>query len=117
MSQLKTDIEHNNALFISQSKETEAVWALANKDGEWLSIDSSEFENSEVMPFWSDQADAQFHCQEDWAEFSACKISLEEFIEDWLVDLANDSILIGLNWNKELEGSEVEADAVVKDYM
>lgn len=52
MSKLTADTQANLELFVSETQETKLVWGLRNEEG-WLACDSSEFENSEVMPFWS----------------------------------------------------------------
>ncbi|ANO32921.1 hypothetical protein BCT86_16185 [Vibrio breoganii] len=116
MSQLSNDIQKNLELFVEQSKEDNRVWGLKNEDG-WLACDSSEFAETEVMPFWSDKADAQYHNVEEWADFEVVEIPLDIFVEDWLITLSEDGVLIGTNWNAELEGKEVEPEALAKLYI
>lgn len=50
MSKLTADIQANLDLFIKESQENKLVWGLRNEEG-WLSCESTEFEDSEVMPF------------------------------------------------------------------
>ena len=116
MSKLTTDIQANLDLFISETKENEMVWGLKNEDG-WLACDSTEFENSEVMPFWSSEADAKTHNVEEWADFEVLHIPLDIFVEDWLITLSEDGVLIGANWNDNLEGKEVEPSDLAKLYL
>lgn len=117
MSKLTTDIEHNLALFITETKKNLLVWGLRNEEEGWLSCDSAEFENSEVMPFWSSKEEAAIHNIEEWADFDIVEIPLDIFVEDWLITLAEDGVLIGINWNSELEGKELEAAEVAKLYL
>ncbi|MGF1764432.1 DUF2750 domain-containing protein [Aliivibrio kagoshimensis] len=116
MSKLTIDIQANLDLFISETKENELVWGLKNEDG-WLACDSTEFENSEVMPFWSNEADAKTHNVEEWADFEVLHIPLDIFVEDWLITLSEDGVLIGANWNDTLEGKEVEPSDLAKLYL
>ncbi|CAM2947156.1 DUF2750 domain-containing protein [Vibrio rarus] len=116
MSQLSNDIQQNLDLFIEQSKKDNRVWGLKNEDG-WLACDSSEFEECEVMPFWSDEADAKFHNVEEWSDFEVTEIPLDIFVEDWLITLSEDGVLIGTNWNAQLEGQELEPEALAKLYI
>jgi hypothetical protein len=51
MTKLTADIQANKELFVAETQETRIVWGLCNEDGDWLSVESSEFEDSEVMPF------------------------------------------------------------------
>nr|WP_086939976.1 DUF2750 domain-containing protein [Thaumasiovibrio occultus] len=117
MSKLTADIEKNIEIFFEQTKETSVVWGLCNEEEGWLSVDSNEFENSEVMPFWADEADAKQHCVEEWADFEATQIPLDVFVEDWMITLSEDGVLVGLNWNAELEGKELEPSEVAKNYL
>ncbi|MBD1573813.1 DUF2750 domain-containing protein [Vibrio sp. S17_S38] len=116
MSKLTNDIEANLALFVKETQETKLVWGLKNDEG-WLSCDSSEFEESEVMPFWSAKEDAQTHNVEEWSDFEVLEIPLDIFVEDWLITLAEDGVLIGTNWNDQLEGLELEPSELAKQYI
>ncbi|MDA9556069.1 DUF2750 domain-containing protein [Vibrio sp.] len=116
MSKLTSDIQANLDLFVQETQETKLVWSLRNEDG-WLACDSTEFENSEVMPFWSSKEDAQSHNVEEWSDFEVLEIPLDIFVEDWLVTLDEDGVLIGTNWNSQLEGKEMEPKDLAKLYL
>ena len=116
MSKLTADTQANLDLFVSESKETKLVWGLRNEEG-WLACDSTEFENSEVMPFWSSKEDAQTHNVEECADFEVLEIPLDIFVEDWLLTLAEDGVLVGVNWNASLEGKELEPSDLAKLYI
>ncbi|NTS76397.1 DUF2750 domain-containing protein [Catenovulum sp. SM1970] len=117
MSQLTDDIQKNQDVFVNQTQKGNLVWALCNEQGEFLSVDSTEFEETEVMPFWSDEQDAVIHCVEEWAEFKPTSFPLDEFVEDWLVSLNDENVLVGINWNAELDGIEMEPKTVVELYL
>ncbi|PSW21894.1 DUF2750 domain-containing protein [Photobacterium sanctipauli] len=117
MTKLTADTKANIDVFVTDTKESQVVWGLCNEEGDWLSVASSEFEDSEVMPFWSAEADASEHCADEWAEFSAVMIPLDVFVEDWMITLSEDGVLVGLNWNAQLEGSELEPTDVAKLYL
>lgn len=116
MSKLTTDIQANLELFIKESKENNLVWGLRNEEG-WLSCESTEFEDSEVMPFWSSKEDAERHNVEEWADFDVLEIPLDIFVEDWLITLDEDGVLVGTNWNATLDGKEVEPSELAKMYL
>ncbi|WP_047042843.1 DUF2750 domain-containing protein [Vibrio mexicanus] len=116
MSKLTADIQANLDLFIEESKQSKLVWGLRNEEG-WLACDSTEFENSEVMPFWSSEEDAKTHNVEEWADFEVLHIPLDIFVEDWLLTLAEDGVLVGVNWNANLEGKELEPSDLAKLYL
>ncbi|MFB9134207.1 DUF2750 domain-containing protein [Vibrio olivae] len=116
MSKLTADLQANLELFIKQTKETNLVWGMRNEEG-WLCCDSVEFENSEVMPFWSSKEEATLHNVEEWADFEVVEIPLDIFAEDWLITLDEDGVLIGTNWNNELQGKELEPSELAKMYL
>ncbi|MDV7102784.1 DUF2750 domain-containing protein [Vibrio sp. TH_r3] len=117
MTKLTSDTSFNLQLFVEDTRKNQIVWGLRNNDEDWLACDSSEFENSEVMPFWSSREDAATHNVEEWAEFEICEIPLDVFVEDWLVTLAEDGVLVGTNWNDNLEGKEMEPSELAKLYL
>ncbi|MEC6798163.1 MULTISPECIES: DUF2750 domain-containing protein [Photobacterium] len=117
MTKLTADIQANKALFVTETQATRVVWSLRNEEGDWLSVASSEFEDSEVMPFWSNEADAKVQCADEWAEFQPSELPLDIFLEDWMITLVEDGVLVGLNWNESLEGIELEPSEVAKLYL
>jgi hypothetical protein len=116
MSNLTSDIQANLDLFITETKQSQLVWGLRNEEG-WLACDSADFEESEVMPFWSAKEDAAAQNVDEWEDFDVVEIPLDIFVEDWLITLAEDGVLIGTNWNADLEGKEVEPSELAKLYL
>jgi hypothetical protein len=116
MSKLTNDLQHNLELFVSESQQNRLVWGLKNDEG-WLSCESTEFEDSEVMPFWSSKEDAMTHNVEEWSDFTVLEIPLDIFVEDWLLTLAEDGVLLGINWNSTLDGLELEPAELAKHYL
>ncbi|USD66498.1 DUF2750 domain-containing protein [Vibrio sp. SCSIO 43136] len=116
MTTLTADIQANLELFVNDTKANGKVWGLRNEDG-WLACDSTEFEESEVMPFWSSKEDAELHNVEEWADFEVLEIPLDIFVEDWLLTLDEDGVLVGTNWNDQLEGKEMEPKDLAKLYL
>lgn len=117
MSQLGQNLQANIDLFVAQSQQTGQVWGLCQDEVNWLSMESSQFEDGEVMPFWSNEADARVHCDDEWAEFVPTAIPLNLFANEWLLTLAEDGVLLGLNWNSDLEGDELEPEAVAQRFI
>lgn len=113
MIKLTVDLNANYQRFIEGILESNQVWGLQSEDG-WVVVDSTEFEDSEVMPFWSEEDFARHHCAGEWSEFKPAAMELDEFIEDWLVGMAEDGILVGPNWNADLEGLEVEPEELAQ---
>jgi hypothetical protein len=93
--------------FIQRVTETKLVWGLKDDEG-WCICASNKFENTDVMPFWSDEAYARQCAVEEWSNFEPTLIPLEEFMDLWLSGMNEDDLLVGVNWNAKLIGLEVE---------
>ncbi|MCL1048056.1 DUF2750 domain-containing protein [Shewanella abyssi] len=95
--------------FISNVKQHQVVWGLQDETGEgWVVCDSSEFEATDVMPLWSEEAQAKSHCTEEWQDYSAVAITLGEFLEFWVTDLNDDAVLVGVDWVAEQDCLEID---------
>lgn len=99
--------------FIAQARSEGKVWVLAQGE-DLLVVESVDFEDTDVMPFWSDEASAQLHCTEEWAEYKPEAIPLDVFIEGWLKEMYDDGVLIGTNWDSDLNGPEVEPGEILE---
>ncbi len=104
-----TTLEEQEALspFAANISSSAGVWGLKNKQG-WALCPSIEFEEAEVLPFFSNKEYATLLCSGDWKAYQPEAIQLESFLEDWLPGMHEDNAMVGLNWNVDLEGSEVE---------
>ena len=99
--------ESNYQRFIKQVLESGEVWGLRNGD-DWAYCPSNEYEDCDVLMFWSERADAQRHVQGEWAEHQPTAIPLDEFIDHWLQGMDEDGALVGPNWDADLSGLEME---------
>lgn len=104
---LSDDFEDNCARFLPESAEQGCVWALEG-DGGFALCESEKYPQTEVMPFWSQREFAEIHADGDWADYKVVPVDLEEFMDDWLTGMHEDVLLVGINWNDELEGIELE---------
>lgn len=113
MTRLTDNVQDNYALFIEEIKFNGELWSLESDEG-WVVVDSQEFADAEVMPFWSDKEDALAHCIDEWADYQVGLVNIEDFVQDWLPELDKDGVLIGPNWTVNLEGLELEAVQVAE---
>jgi hypothetical protein len=104
---LSNDRDENFDRFIVEAMATGCVWGLEGPDG-WAVCPSEKHAESDVMPFWSQPEFAQEHCVAEWAAYKVVPVSTEELLEDWLPGMHDDVILVGVNWDAEMEGLEVE---------
>ncbi len=100
--------------FIQKVAAQDEVWGLEGEEGLAISS-SSNNEEQDVIPFWSDEALARSVAAGDWANFKPASMSLAEFLENWLVGMHNDEVLVGTNWNMDLSGVEMEPLALALD--
>lgn len=107
MTQNMADIEKSYKNFVKTIVETDKVWGLT-KDDTWATSSSAEYEDTEVILFWSDAEGAKACAEDDWADYSPESISVVEFLENWCVGMYGDALLVGTNWAADLSGKEVE---------
>lgn len=115
METLSTNTEENYERFFSEAIACGCVWGLEGPEG-WALCESEQYEETQVMPFWSQPEFAELHCQGEWADYKVVPVSLEEFLEDWLPGMHQDVFLVGVNWDAELEGREEEPLDVLAEF-
>lgn len=109
MNQQLTPFEQAYDQFIAEIQQTAQVWGLfEEKEESWAVCPSEEYEDIDVLPFWSGEAAAAALCTAEWSVYAPKAIPLEEFINDWLPGMHEDDAMVGPNWDAELEGLEVE---------
>jgi hypothetical protein len=95
--------------FMAQVQAAQTIWALQDQTSEgWVILDSINFENADVMPVWSSIELAQNHCVDEWQDYVPKAISLADWLEFWVEDLAEDNVLIGVEWLDAGEYLELE---------
>ena len=111
---LSDDLDQNYDQFIAEAIDLGCVWALEGEDGFALcpSVDNDELD---VMPLWSQPEYAEAHCKDEWSVYEPVPISLEELLDDWLPGMHSDVLLVGVNWNTDLEGLEIEPLDLMED--
>lgn len=82
MLQDRATSESNYRRFIKRVRESGEVWGLRSDDG-WAYCASNEYEDTDVLVFWSDRAYAQRHVQGDWSKHKPTAITLDNFIDNW----------------------------------
>ena len=108
--------ESNYRKFIQQAADTEQVWGLSDGDI-WATSSSNEFEDTEVILFWSDEAGAKACASDEWANYKPESLPVAEFLENWCVGMYDDELLVGADWTTELQGKEVDPLVVALDVV
>jgi hypothetical protein len=110
------NMEANYRKFIQQIVASEKVWGLTH-DETWATSSSAEYEEAEVILFWSDAAGAETCAEDDWKEYKPESITLVEFLENWCVGMYGDQLLLGPDWDANLVGREAEPLVVALDVV
>lgn len=109
------DLDEIYDQFIHDALATGCVWGLESDDG-WAICPSSSNDEIDVMPLWSQPELAEVHCQQEWAKYRPVPISLEELLDEWLPGMHEDVVLVGIDWNQQLDGEEVEPLDLLEDF-
>ncbi|AKD04583.1 DUF2750 domain-containing protein [Pontibacter korlensis] len=116
MTQHASTIEQKYKAFIQHVVQTEEVWGLTKNDT-WATSSSSEFEDTEVILFWSSRDGAAACADDEWSDYKPESISLVEFLENWCVGMYGDELLVGTDWDSDLTGKEAEPLVVALDVV
>jgi hypothetical protein len=105
-------------VFINNTKLSQQIWGLKDPaSDDWVVCDSLDFDETDVMPLWSEQTAAAAYCAEEWATYKPVAISVDDYLEFWVEDLNDDGVLLGLDWLAEEEaGIEVDPIDVAKAF-
>ncbi|RLV60632.1 DUF2750 domain-containing protein [Parashewanella curva] len=110
-----TEITPTLTAFINNIEESQLFWALLDETGEgWVVCDSSEYEETDVMPVWSSEEEANKHCIEEWSGYKPAAISIREYLEIWVDDLNNDGVLMGVDWILDGDCHEIDPIELAK---
>ncbi|WNO09430.1 DUF2750 domain-containing protein [Teredinibacter sp. KSP-S5-2] len=112
--ELGEDYEENYHLFLEDAIATGCVWGLENSEG-WALCPSLANDDLDVMPLWSQPEYAKQHCIEEWSDYEPVPIALDELLDDWLPGMHEDVLLVGVNWNADMEGVEIEPLDLIED--
>jgi hypothetical protein len=98
--------------FIKQTCQSGVVWGLENQDG-FAMTSSAEFEDSdgeasEVLCFWSEVGMAKLCINDEWENYKTAKVELADFMENWCIGMFEDELLVGVDFDEQLEGLELD---------
>lgn len=81
--------------FINEIIEQQKIWTIECEDG--VPITTSDGEDS--MPFWSSELRTKeiINSVDFYHKYKTLKISLEDFINNWLPNLKKDALVVGAN--------------------
>lgn len=116
MDPLSDDLQENLDRLVVECLENGCVWGLQDADGNWSLVSSIDNDSLDVIPFWSAEGLAQALCTGYWDVYKPVAIELEEFLDDWLPGMHSDVLMVGINWNTELEGQEMEPLDLLEEF-
>lgn len=104
--------------FASRCMKSQLVWGLHNSHG-WLTC-VSQLEDGgiiQAIPFWSSKSAIRIHFSGDEQEYKPTSIPFNEFTSIWAGDLANDHLLIGLDWEDNKPTVTVNISDLEKEFI
>ncbi|MEV5026692.1 DUF2750 domain-containing protein [Paenibacillus sp. LPE1-1-1.1] len=98
--------------FIKKIADSEEVWGLYD-DG-W--VITSDINGKLLIPFWPKKEFAEYCAFEDWSNYNAQSISLDEFINDWLPGIEEAQHKPSIFWNRD-DSAVLEVHVLLNDIM
>ena len=112
MSQNDNTLNLNIESFVKAVCKSKIVYGLESEEGFAISgsldYDDENGEPVEVICFWSEEALAASCIKEDWANYQVVEIPLAEFMENWCIEMNNDGLLAGIDFDEDVSGLEIE---------
>ncbi|MFC3801922.1 DUF2750 domain-containing protein [Cohnella sp. GCM10012308] len=96
--------------FIKKAADFEEVWGLYDEGWATTSNDRGEL----MIPFWPEKEFAEHCAFEDWSNYKACQIPLDEFMNDWLPVMEEDQHLPSIFWNRK-DSAVLKVDVLLND--
>lgn len=112
-------IEKRHKRFVKTVCGSEIVYGLKNNKG-YATSSSVHYEDDNEEPigiicFWAEKALAKSCIKDGWAAYKVVEISLNDFMENWCVGMANDGLLVGTEFDQNMFGFEAEPLELILD--
>jgi len=114
------DEEYNR--FIRSIIDSQTLYTLVSDEGDIAECPSTEYEEDDGEPVpvfcvWHDRAQAEACKVEEWADYQLEALPLDFFMHEWLVSMDQDAVLLGVDFDSELYGLEIEPVEVLADLL
>ena len=114
------DEEYNR--FIRSIIGSQTLYTLVSDEGDIAECPSIEYEEDDGEPVpvfcvWHDRAQAEACKVEEWANYQLEALPLDFFLHEWLVSMDQDAVLLGVDFDSELYGLEIEPVEVLADLL
>jgi hypothetical protein len=114
------DEEYNR--FIRSIIGSQMLYTLVSDEGDIAECPSTEYEEDDGEPVpvfcvWHDRAQAEACKVEEWADYQLEALPLDFFLHEWLVSMDQDAVLLGVDFDSELYGLEIEPVEVLADLL
>lgn len=108
--------------FVQRIVETAVVYTLQDQDTFFAECPSESYNNELGEPetvycFWDSAAAAKACQQEEWADYDLIEINLADFMYENLIEMDNDQHLVGVQFDAELFGTEIEPIELLADLL
>lgn len=113
---MSQDLEAKYIAFIEKVAASKQVWGLKSKTG-WANADATENAELAVIPFWSERGLAKLGARDDWKTYTPTEIPLAIFLEDLCMDMAENDVLTGVEWDTKMFGTEADTLVVALDIL
>jgi hypothetical protein len=114
------DEEYNR--FIRSIIGSQTLYTLVSDEGDIAECPSTEYEEDDGEPVpvfcvWHDRAQAEACKVEEWVDYQLEALPLDFFLHEWLVSMDQDAVLLGVDFDSELYGLEIEPVEVLADLL
>ena len=108
---LKMSEDERYNYFIRKVADFEQIWGLSN-DGWALLGDNN---GSQILPLWPEKEFAELCAVDQWKDYKAEVIELDNFIEKWIPGMTKDKTLINVFLTPNAKGTVISPADLYSD--
>lgn len=121
MNQNKPESDPRYDAFVRRAVQSRMVYTLQDADGFYAERPSEAYDDlGEPVPvycFWDSAEDAEACRGDEWEDYTVTLISLDDFMNEILLDMDEDYKLAGVAFDEELYGTEIEPVDLLGDLL
>lgn len=107
---MKEQYLKNSEKFVEDVCENLTLFGLFDENEGWANCHAHDNADAEaVYLFWSDEKAAKKLQNAEWKKYKVTPIELGVFLDSWLDGMQSQKVFVGVNWDEELYGLEIEA--------
>jgi hypothetical protein len=119
---MEIDWDRDYQQFVEEVVNNQCIYTLQNNEYFFAECPSEEYDNEwgepiSVYCFWSNLVQVQACQQDEWADYICVELSLDDFMQDTLLEMDKTEKMVGVAFDEQLCGVEVDPLDLLHDLL